>query len=189
MKPKCIICQAEFENTTRVSKEKYLKRKYCSRGCANRDTIEKRFTPEMKKNLSTAMTGKFKSETHKANISKALKTSEKAKRTQFKKGSENPAYGRNQTGSANANWKGGKTSSNQKKRNDPRMKEWRQAVFERDNFTCQDCGVKGYLQAHHLVPISRDLDKAFNIENGKTVCVECHEKIHGRFIGKFKQKT
>jgi 5-methylcytosine-specific restriction endonuclease McrA len=69
------------------------------------------------------------------------------------------------------------------------MKEWRQAVFKRDNFTCQDCGVKGYLQAHHLVPISRDLDKAFSIENGRTVCVECHEKIHGRFIGKFKQKA
>lgn len=189
MKPKCIVCQAEFENTTRVSKEKYLKRQYCSKLCANKNTAGKRFSPEMRKKLATALTGKAKTDAHKTNLSKALKNSEKAKKTQFKKGLENPAYGRNQTGPANANWKGGITNSNQKKRNDPRMKEWRQAVFERDRFTCQDCGTKGYLQAHHVVPVSEDLNKAFDVENGKTVCVECHEKIHGRFIGKFKQKS
>jgi 5-methylcytosine-specific restriction endonuclease McrA len=172
---KCIICSAE------ICDWPSRKRKVCSKECE-------------KKYISTHLKEKFKrgeifGTEHRANISKALKTSEKAKRTQFKGGSENPAYGRNQTGSANANWKGGITGTNQKKRNDPRMKEWRRSVFERDSYTCQDCGAKGYLQAHHLTPLSVDLTKAFDIENGKTVCVECHEKIHGRFIGKFKQKA
>lgn len=189
MKPKCIICSREFENTTATSKQKYLERKYCSRNCANKDTVEKRFTVEMRKNLSVALTGKPKSDLHRANLSKALKTSEKAKRTQFKEGKENPAYGKNQTGAANNNWKGGKTNTNQKKRNTPQMKQWRQEVFQRDNYTCQDCGAKGYLHAHHIIPISEDLSKAFDVVNGKTLCVSCHEKIHGRFIGKFKQKS
>ena len=171
----CLVCNREIYDW--VSKN----RKVCSRECG-----KKYSSSNLKEKYRK---GEIFGVKHRANISKALKTSEKAKRTQFKKGSENPAHGRNQTGPANANWKGGITNPNQKKRNDPRIKEWRQAVFERDKFTCQDCGAKGYLQAHHIVPISKDLSKAFNVENGKTVCVSCHEKIHGRFIGKFKQKA
>lgn len=136
-----------------------------------------------------SITGKPKSTEHRKNISEALKNSEAAKKTQFKKGKDNPAYGRNQTGPANNNWKGGVTNTNQKRRNDPRLVEWRKAVMERDNFTCQDCGAIGYLQAHHIVPFSEDFSKAFDVNNGKTVCVPCHEKIHGKFIGKFKQSS
>jgi predicted HNH restriction endonuclease len=171
----CVVCNREIYDWPS------RKRKVCSKEC------EKRY-------LSFNLKEKYKKGEifgieHRANISKALKTSEKAKKQHFKKGVENPNYGRDQTGPANANWKGGITNSNQKKRNDPRMAEWRQAVFERDGYTCQDCGAKGYLQAHHLIPISEDLSKAFDIENGKTVCVECHEKIHSRFIGRFRQKA
>jgi predicted HNH restriction endonuclease len=188
-KPKCIVCGNEFENTCRTSKKEYLKRKYCSRNCANKDTVSKRFTLEMRQNLSEAHKGKIFTETHKHNISKSLKNSEEAKKYQFKTGEQNPAYGRNQKGPLNPNWKGGVTSSNQKSRNDPKLKVWRQEVFERDKFTCQHCGAKGFLHAHHIIPFSEDLSKAFDVENGITVCVKCHENIHGRHIGKFKQSS
>jgi len=167
---KCKICNKEFE--TWPSQQKAT----CSKRCRS-------------KYISSLTAGIPKSNSHKKSISEALKNSEKAKKQQFKKGKENPAYGRNQTGPSNYNWKGGITNTNQKRRNDPRLVEWRKAVFERDNFTCQDCGAKGYLHAHHIIPFSEDFSRAFDIDNGKTVCVPCHEKIHGKFIGKFKQSS
>jgi hypothetical protein len=171
---KCKICNIDILDWP--SKQ----RKVCSLEC------EKKLSS---KNLKEKyLRGEIFTEEHRKNISKALKVSEKAKRTQFKKGKDNPAYGRNQKGSLNANWKGGITNSNQKLRNDPRLIEWRKKVFERDKYKCVECNDKGFLHAHHIIPLSEDYSKAFDLENGKTVCVKCHEKIHGRFIGKFKQK-
>lgn len=56
--------------------------------------------------------------------------------------------------------------------------EWRNGVFERDNFTCQVCGqVGGDLQAHHLRSWSKYPDLRYVLENGLTLCVECHKNI------------
>ena len=166
----CKVCNKEFKEWPSQQKAT------CSNDC-------KRI------HISNLTTGKPKGEEHRKNISEALKKSESAKKQWFKKGKENPSYGRNQTGPNNYNWKGGITNTNQKRRNDPRLTEWRKAVFERDGFKCQDCGNTGYLHAHHIIPFSKDYSKAFDIDNGKTVCVSCHEKIHGKFIGKFKQSS
>ena len=166
----CKVCGKEFEEWPSQIKST------CSKKCKA-------------ENISNIAKGKPKSDTHRKNISDALKSSDKAKKHWFKKGALNPAYGRDQTGAANYNWKGGVTNTNQKRRNDPRLVEWRKAVFERDGFICQDCGATGYLQAHHIIPFSKDFSKAFDIDNGRTVCVSCHEKIHGKFIGKFKQSS
>lgn len=166
----CEICNKEFETWP---SENY---RTCSRKCGSE--IQKK-----------SLIGKFKSEEHKNNLSKAMKNSEANIKTRFKKGKDNPAYGKNQTGPVNNNWKGGITNTNQKRRNDPRLIEWRKQVFERDKYTCQKCGIQGYLQAHHIISFSKDFSKAFDIENGLTVCVSCHEEIHGIFIGKFKQNS
>lgn len=189
MKPTCVICGNEFENTCNSSRELYLKRKYCSRACAGKGTLNARNTPEAHRKQAETQRGVSKSEKHCKNISKGLKNSEKAIATQFKRGKLNPAYGRSQKGQLNSNWKGGITNPNQKLRNDPQMNTWRIQVYQRDNYTCQKCGVKGYLQAHHIIPISQDISKIFDIDNGLTVCVSCHEKIHNRHIGVFKQKN
>lgn len=63
-------------------------------------------------------------------------------------------------------------------RNTKEYAEWRKAVFERDNYTCQMCGKRGELQAHHIKPYSKHPEARFDIDNGITLCVECHAKVH-----------
>lgn len=55
--------------------------------------------------------------------------------------------------------------------------EWRKAVFERDDYTCQDCGVRGtYLEADHIKPWAFFPELRFELSNGRTLCRPCHNK-------------
>ena len=63
-------------------------------------------------------------------------------------------------------------------RNDPRYTGWRTSVFNRDNYKCQLCGVGGYVIAHHINSWSKFPDERFDIENGITLCRDCHKREH-----------
>ncbi|MGR3177795.1 MAG: HNH endonuclease [Candidatus Anammoxibacter sp.] len=55
--------------------------------------------------------------------------------------------------------------------------EWRAKIYERDNYTCQDCGESGgKLNAHHINPVSMFPELLFELTNGMTLCHECHKK-------------
>lgn len=57
--------------------------------------------------------------------------------------------------------------------------EWRESVFERDNYTCTECETKGKkLHAHHIVRWEDDKSLRININNGITLCTSCHNKHH-----------
>lgn len=56
-------------------------------------------------------------------------------------------------------------------------RQWRNAVYERDDFTCTNCGVRGgSIQADHVSPIAVSPELAFSLSNGRTLCVACHKK-------------
>lgn len=53
--------------------------------------------------------------------------------------------------------------------------QWRSDVFERDNWTCQTCGIKGVkLHPHHIYSWARFKDLRYVLENGVTLCEKCH---------------
>ena len=79
------------------------------------------------------------------------------------------------------NWKGGITPQNQKERNSPQYRRWRDAVFVRDSYTCQSCGQRGgKLNAHHISPWAKDTERRFDVSNGITLCKQCHKAAHMR---------
>lgn len=57
---------------------------------------------------------------------------------------------------------------------------WRQAIFERDNYTCQYCGARNgngktiYFEAHHIKSYADYPDLRYELDNGITLCKECH---------------
>ncbi|MEK5058635.1 alpha/beta hydrolase [Paenibacillus sp. FSL H7-0326] len=83
-------------------------------------------------------------------------------------------------------------------------KDWkhiRLEVLKRDNYECQECKRKGLvtidtneysesakrkkiqLVVHHLKELEHHPDLALDIDNLETVCVDCHNKEHGRDFG------
>jgi 5-methylcytosine-specific restriction endonuclease McrA len=56
-------------------------------------------------------------------------------------------------------------------------KLWRHNIFERDDYTCQMCNVKGKaIHADHIIPWSVSKELRYDINNGRTLCIECHEQ-------------
>lgn len=60
---------------------------------------------------------------------------------------------------------------------------WRNAVFERDDYKCQACGVRGgYLEADHCLPWAFFPDIRYELLNGRTLCRECHNKTKISYV-------
>ena len=88
-----------------------------------------------------------------------------------------------QKGEKSYNWKGGITSSNKLLRNCAKWQIWRNFVFLRDNFTCQNPNcefcknkVGVILHPHHKKPVVLYPELIFRIDNGITYCAEFHLK-------------
>jgi len=98
------------------------------------------------------------------------------------------------SGDRNHFWRGGVAPLRKRIRMSLKTREWRRAVFERDEFTCQKCGRRSMagarlrLNAHHRVPFVELLRKfgvdtfekamaceaIWMVNNGVTLCVDCH---------------
>lgn len=83
---------------------------------------------------------------------------------------------------ANSPFWQGKTDLFFRLRRSQRYKDWRKAVFERDNYTCRKCGARAGegkrvdLQADHIIPFAFYPEMQFELHNGRTLCVPCHKE-------------
>lgn len=77
-------------------------------------------------------------------------------------------------GDKNGNWKGGKTSFSRRFRSTSKYKNWRKLVLSSFKNKCADCSSKDNIEAHHIIPLSRDISFAHIKINGVALCRKCH---------------
>lgn len=168
---------------------------------ANSPMFGKKHTEATKKKMVLASLGKRKSKEHIENMSKAMKKQYQNGRISpfekmwkenpdFLRGENNPNWGGKNRKENNGNWMGGISKIDKSCRCMKEYKKWRSDVFERDNWTCRDCKKnKCYVTAHHIKGFSkiikennienvlqaRDCKELWEIENGKTLCEDCHK--------------
>ena len=83
------------------------------------------------------------------------------------------------SGEHNNKWRGGITPYNKQIRQSNEYKDWRKAVFERDDYTCQICKERGgQIHAHHKQEFSIYSLFRLDLDNGITLCKSCHDKLH-----------
>lgn len=153
----CSICGKEY--LVKPSGEK--RSKYCSKTCWSKRTI----TQETRNKIRNHLKGKRNSP-----------------KTEFKKGN-NPTLLRKKPypkGEKHPNWHGGKIPLKIGMRKWKEYKVWKKKVFERDDYTCQNCSISDkqknpiIIQAHHIKSVLTFPELMFDVDNGKTLCLNCH---------------
>lgn len=83
------------------------------------------------------------------------------------------------SGENSPNWKGG-ISTERYERATVEYRDWRKAVFCRDNYTCQVCGIRSGVEinAHHIKNWKDNDDERYSVDNGICMCEKCHLKFH-----------
>ena len=102
---------------------------------------------------------------------------------------------KNNKGETHYRWKGGASTLNLSIRQMNENRKWAEKVKQRDNYKCCLCGSNNLLESHHIKPLGiiieelniKNKDDAllnkeivFDINNGLTLCQDCHYKIHNR---------
>ena len=163
----CKICGKKFKVFS-----SYKNQKCCSAECRHK------YQSKIMKDKPSGMLGKKHSIKAKTKMSKVW-SYEKHITEKRNKNVSLALRGKN-----HPNWKGGITPINHKIRESREYKQWRKAVFERDNYTCQICGAKSqkeipvYLEADHILSFAKYPELRFDVFNGRTLCRECHRKTH-----------
>jgi 5-methylcytosine-specific restriction endonuclease McrA len=87
-----------------------------------------------------------------------------------------------QVGDKCPSWKGGITPVVRMARNHERYSIWRKSIFDRDEYICQVCKTSGkYLNGHHIVGVYENIDLIYNVDNGLTLCKDCHLLFHNKY--------
>lgn len=171
----CLECNMLFH-------AKGTKQRFCSHNCwMNYKTRNKiglwggyKWTDEHKKKQSIRVKEYFKTHKHYS----------KGKKLPNRSGKNHPLWGKvrpDMRGKNNPLWKGGVAVINRGIRLSYDYSHWRKEVFNRDDFTCQECGVRGvFLHAHHIKSFAEHSALRLEVDNGITLCKECHTMIHSK---------
>lgn len=134
-----------------------------------------KFSNEIKKKMSNAKKGKRVSP--KTEFKKGIIPWNKGKKVPQMSGEKHPM------------WKGGITSISKRQRESIEYKQWRLSVFERDGYMCQVCKKIGvYLEAHHIKSWANYPKLRFIVDNGITLCKECHA-LTDNYKGRLNKET
>ncbi len=191
-KKNCAICGKEFEKDGRVSRKIWeTQTKFCSRVCMGKSKIGNTYKTGI--SYPAWNKGTPQTEAVKEKLSKALKviakqkgfgkwmTGKKASLESRRKMSE--AMKKRVAEGKHNFYIDGRTPINKAIRGSVEFKIWKDSVFRRDNYTCQECGARSgstgkrvYLHAHHIKPFAHYPELRFDINNGQTLCKECHKK-------------
>lgn len=145
----------------------------------NKNRTRKEIAKELK--ISDCYLGKY---IKKLDIQKSHKNRPNRKPGHGKKGmfsnEQKKQISQRMSGENNPAWKGGITPKANAIRQEKITKELRKLIYDRDDYTCQLCFKRGgSLTLHHVVPIWQDISLIDNVENLKTLCKTCHEKLNG----------
>ncbi len=183
----CVLCGKEFSKPYNCSKKEWSQRKFCSADCQNKS---RRGKPSWNKDKETNQIpwNKGKINCYSEETKKLMGADKVGKTTSdFQK----QRVSESNRGERSHLWKGGITPLNKAIRTSTMYSNWRNQVFGRDNFTCQECGARGvWLEAHHIKSFSSligenkitTLEQAmqcntiWDISNGKTLCKVCHKE-------------
>jgi 5-methylcytosine-specific restriction endonuclease McrA len=72
-------------------------------------------------------------------------------------------------------------------------RKWSIGVKERDGYICQRCNNRDDVKSHHIIPVSIDITKSLDLDNGITLCAECHNignegSIHNLYKTNYTEK-
>lgn len=109
---------------------------------------------------------------------------DKMKKTCIEKyGVSSYLYNYHNKGELNHKWKGG-VKYHRVERATNEYKNWRVLVYQRDNYTCQCCGIRSgkdnsvRLEAHHIKNWNDNVNDRYDVTNGITFCQDCHILFH-----------
>ncbi len=89
-------------------------------------------------------------------------------------------------GAKNHSWNPNLTQEDRERgRNFPEYTAWRLQVWKRDGFRCQACFRRGgTIVAHHIKNYSTNKELRVDVNNGCTLCAECHTLFHRIYSSK-----
>ena len=187
----CVQCGVVFSKPIGGNNGTWKRRKFCNSKCSRKYLLARPgngFCLQCKGQLRLVKQSKYCSNVCKRESVKGLKRSpETIKKMRLASlQQKNRPRGEKASG-----WKGGTTKLTQQIFNSPELKAWRKGVYEREDFTCQACGVQGgKLNCDHVVPLCeilhmenikqfsdiRETSLLWDTYNGRTLCIPCHKK-------------
>lgn len=161
----CATCKTVFIKPLNFGKAKWDRKKFCSIKCSSKAQIgvpKQPHTEDFKRAVSLRHRGKVNSPETRRKM------------------------GTTKLGPLNPGWKGGITAEHILARNVAEYGLWHEAVLKRDNYRCVFCLRKrGWdkaekkqvkMEVDHIKPFALYPELRYAIDNGRTLCVDCHKK-------------